>query len=474
MPDFNNLQKLGLTLQLTDANTQQNALKQIQYNDALNQETALKKDKQTAELNKAKLARLDQIEQMAVNAVKNRPNDTNVRQVAEQTLQGVQRERASLQGFDFSGLTKVDSAPGASKRLDGNAGLMSAALSQPKKAEVGNIKPENYTLESIENFNQTGNFTDLKRVDKSRGISDISPNQFTGASIDKFRETGSFSDLEKTSQSQTTSEFERLLNSSNLNEEGRQKLRTQRLNKLISGDGVSFESDGKGGVSFSSGGNKNKSVKERKEVKDLRVKTRRFLSQSNKVLASVKNNSKQLGVVGALARVGGEIKSTVQNFANANGIDMSEVSRDINSYDYGDLAAESAGFKTQLFSVALLFASASGLGEGRALTDKDVQRAIDNIGGSTNDPNQLISRIQSVQETLVDNVRILSEESDLEFKDLPEFKKIRENETQEKNLDQELSSKGFSFSHTNNSGERVYLKQGGDPNNINDFVVAGE
>ena len=60
--------------------------------------------------------------------------------------------------------------------------------------------------------------------------------------------------------------------------------------------------------------------------------------------------------------------------------------------------------------------------EGRALTDKDVQRAIDAIGASTNDPDQLISRINAVQKNLVRGLKIEAREKKFDWEPIPEYK----------------------------------------------------
>jgi len=133
------------------------------------------------------------------------------------------------------------------------------------------------------------------------------------------------------------------------------------------------------------------------------VKARQFVKLSNRVMENVAKNASQLGVVGAIARIGDEVKSVAKNIGSEFGIDVTGVSNNIGDYEFGSLASESAAFKTNTLSLALIFASASGLGEGRALTNKDVQRAIDAIGASTNSPDQLFSRMRAIQQNLHDS-----------------------------------------------------------------------
>lgn len=125
----------------------------------------------------------------------------------------------------------------------------------------------------------------------------------------------------------------------------------------------------------------------------------KFVVLSNEIMDSVANNAAQIGVTGAIARLGDEIKSAAQNLVSL-GVDTSEISNELKDYDFGSLASESAEFKTNALTLALIFASATGLGEGRSLTNQDVQRSLDSIGASTNSPEQLRSKLMASQKNI--------------------------------------------------------------------------
>lgn len=224
---------------------------------------------------------------------------------------------------------------------------------------------------------------------------------------------------------QTTTEFERLLATSDKSEAEKDLIREQRLAKLTAGSGFAIAVGADGEVTMVSGGGgeltKAQKGKARNAFINKTIQARKFVKLSNRVMQSVGENASQLGVVGAIARLGDEVKSIAKNVSSEFGVDVSGVSNNAGDYNFGSLASESAAFKTNALSLALIFASASGLGEGRALTNKDVQRAIDAIGASTNSPEQLISRIGAVQQNLQESLQIEAEERKYEFGGIPEI-----------------------------------------------------
>jgi len=113
-----------------------------------------------------------------------------------------------------------------------------------------------------------------------------------------------------------------------------------------------------------------------------------------------------VGVLGWATRSAAEIDSAFQTIVQSaaeSGIEgfTDNVSLNPDDYDLGKYADHSASNQTNILKLALLFAAASGLGKGRALTDKDLKWALDAIGGNTGD----ISQIRSRYETNVKNFR---------------------------------------------------------------------
>ena len=84
-------------------------------------------------------------------------------------------------------------------------------------------------------------------------------------------------------------------------------------------------------------------------------------------------------------------------FAKANEL------ADINSYDWGSLSSESARLKQGILFVALKSAKAQGLGTGSNLSNKDVQRSVDMISGSTSNPEVFTNLLDNNLNLITDN-----------------------------------------------------------------------
>jgi hypothetical protein len=137
-----------------------------------------------------------------------------------------------------------------------------------------------------------------------------------------------------------------------------------------------------------------------KEFDTEKVNFNRVQSLKNRILDQVKNNSTQLGVVGAIAELGEEARSSIYNAIDATGVDLKTLTKkSIDDYVLPkSLAAASATTKTNLFSLALLYASMIGLGEGRSLTDTDVERAIDALGAGSNSFEILNAKLNAIEQ----------------------------------------------------------------------------
>lgn len=66
----------------------------------------------------------------------------------------------------------------------------------------------------------------------------------------------------------------------------------------------------------------------------------------------------------------------------------------------GTLSAEQ---KTAMLSLALSYAAASGMGEGRALSNADVERALRAVGANSGDPVVVMAAVESARDTLIAN-----------------------------------------------------------------------
>ena len=117
----------------------------------------------------------------------------------------------------------------------------------------------------------------------------------------------------------------------------------------------------------------------------------------NEIISKMKENPNILNVAGGLSRLTDSLKE--QTLGLAQEVFNIEVtaSQDINQYDWSKApaAAKSAEMQTNLLNLAV--ASAASFGDsGKSLSDKDVQRYIDMIGGSTGSRTQLEARIKAV------------------------------------------------------------------------------
>jgi len=152
--------------------------------------------------------------------------------------------------------------------------------------------------------------------------------------------------------------------------------------------------------------------KERKEFEDLEISTMNFHDIKDRLEQVGEETPSAMGLSGWAARSVNEVKSAAANFAtmtftNKEGkkerlFDPSTL--DMDSYDWDDISFESAGMKANIFQAAIVYAGAIGLGEGRALSDKDLQLAINTVGGSTNSLGQLKSRLKETSRALVGNL----------------------------------------------------------------------
>lgn len=150
MADFNTLQKLGLGLQLTDRNTQANALNAINQNNQLNNEQAVAQ-------REARIKQLD----YSIDAIqKGLPNlgaedQVRVKPYFEKLIQ----ERQSIIGGAELGQSAIENSP----TLNGGQGLYSGLVTAENKpeAKIGTVSPDKNTPESMQAFAESGNFTDL-------------------------------------------------------------------------------------------------------------------------------------------------------------------------------------------------------------------------------------------------------------------------------------------------------------------------
>ena len=137
-------------------------------------------------------------------------------------------------------------------------------------------------------------------------------------------------------------------------------------------------------------------------------------------------------------------------FAKANEL------ADINSYDWGSLSSESARLKQGILFVALKSAKAQGLGTGSNLSNKDVQRSVDMISGSTSNPEVFTKLLDNNLNLITDNYltrkygRLISPEERSSFYETIGFTPTQAQST----------SQGLSTGTSADTGNTIYNSDG--------------
>ena len=200
-------------------------------------------------------------------------------------------------------------------------------------------------------------------------------------------------------------EFERLID--DLPPEEQAKRKDQRLDKLtqLTGGGFAASVDEDGNIILAQGGVDELTRAQRgKEIQEFRASkraTKTFLAEAEKIKAVA--TPEALGAVGGVARFADNVAAQTAGVLRAfNKTAPADLSPD----RIVELAGKSAGMQTALFNLALQYAAAIGLGEGRALTDADITRALKAIGAKDASPNQLASRLDIVADKVATRVII--------------------------------------------------------------------
>ena len=219
------------------------------------------------------------------------------------------------------------------------------------------------------------------------------------------------------------SEFERLLADPSLGYTPAQKktMRRSRAANIASGSGevTTFSPDGKITITKGSAGVLTNSARAKvvTDHKANKVSYKTFNSTKERLFTKIKTNPSQLGFTGTLAQMSEEIMSVADNIVSSGGFDISAIEGK-GLADYKQhlpkgvkyTAIQAAGTETALFSLALIYAGMAGLGEGRALTDTDVKRAVKAVGGSTNSFEMLQEKMNEAARISRDRINFKAEE----------------------------------------------------------------
>ena len=132
----------------------------------------------------------------------------------------------------------------------------------------------------------------------------------------------------------------------------------------------------------------------RESLIDQEIATYNFVSTANTVLEQLEKtpdaNTRVATLAGLADDLYAEGKAIMERFAP----DVSTNEDDYESLNlFGGLGTEGSRFKSAVFGLALQYAAASGLGSGRSLTDRDIDRAIRAIAADRADPTAIAAVI---------------------------------------------------------------------------------
>jgi len=136
-------------------------------------------------------------------------------------------------------------------------------------------------------------------------------------------------------------------------------------------------------------------------LQDKEISTRNFVNSANNVIEMLKEEE---NINTFVANFAGKADDLIQE-GEALWREISpETSTNIDSYKgvFDGLGIESSRFRSATFGLALQYAAASGLGEGRSLTDADIERAIRAIGSDRSDPEAIIAVLNDKKREIID------------------------------------------------------------------------
>ena len=150
------------------------------------------------------------------------------------------------------------------------------------------------------------------------------------------------------------------------------------------------------------------------KFKDRVAKFNTLSRSAEELINKLQESPDAATTVGLLAGFGNRIKTESIALARQAGLKIDSIDEGLARFggvlDAGGLAGKAKVFRTGVLSVALQFAGVSGLGQGRALTDKDVERAIGLVTGGSVDPiiiaDTLTSGLQFLRFGLEESARV--------------------------------------------------------------------
>jgi len=151
---------------------------------------------------------------------------------------------------------------------------------------------------------------------------------------------------------------------------------------------------------------KSQSGKQQVDLQEFEIATRQALSTANELKNTVAETPEALGASGELTKTLEGWANQARNFANITGVEVA-ASLDPNKYDFEKAGIGSQNAVLKSNAVKLAFAAASASGQtGKSVSDKDVERFLEQIGAGLQSPKQFSRVIDSFTNGLKKDFRI--------------------------------------------------------------------
>lgn len=149
--------------------------------------------------------------------------------------------------------------------------------------------------------------------------------------------------------------------------------------------------------------------KQGEELKESEIATKQAIATAGDILGKLAENPDLLSTASGVAQFVSGLGSEIRSAARIAGVDIPESVSNIANYEevFDALPVMNKVTRGLVFDLALSYAAASGLGTGKALTDRDVARALERVGaGGFNTPLARVAAIKDVSRILARNFGI--------------------------------------------------------------------
>lgn len=153
------------------------------------------------------------------------------------------------------------------------------------------------------------------------------------------------------------------------------------------------------------------STEQQEYVRDLYLSNQNFIDTANLAIEYFQENKFANTTVASASRVLGDVKANIEALANLKSqdgtplwadnsvlnVDTYETSDDPDLPSFASLGITQAAAKPIILSLALQYAAATGLGQGRSLTDADVRLAMGAVGAQNQNSEAIIQTLNTAK-----------------------------------------------------------------------------